>query len=218
MHGDWTESEGEGVDDLPEALQAWVTDDPERLESIALREQARKAPVPFVRAAVGQLQVPLPEDAMGVARIAGELTLKDATAGPLNHMVVLVFRGEDYERWEVREKLPCSPDDLVRAIAAYSQAEAVGLVHPGVVNIDSPEGQAERRAVVSRVERDGRVALHLQTLHVAQDGTISAAEAFLQDGGEAGDDGWIGVPPTVEVNINMPPPPGAPTWGPVGEG
>lgn len=107
---------------------------------------------------------------------------------------------------------------LARAIAAYSQAEAIGLVHPGVVNVDTPEGRSERRAIVARVERDGRCALHLQTLHVAQNGAISAAEAFVQDAGEAGDEGWIGVPPTVEVNIDMPPPAGAPTWGPVGEG
>jgi len=216
-HGDWIEAEGEGPDALAEPFREWVDADPEYLEMLAMREKAQAPPKPFVRAAVGQLADPVPEDALGVARVAGELTLADATAGPMSYLLVLVFRDRDFERWEIRGEPGCSMDDLMRAIAAFSSADAIGLVHPGVVQLQTPEGEQERRAVLARVERAGRFALHLQTQNVADDGTITAAEAFLQDLGEVKDDGWLGVAPTVEVTIDVPPPPSA-GWGPVGEG
>jgi hypothetical protein len=216
-HGDWVEAEGDDPAELPVPFGDWVDAAPEYLEMLAMRETAQAPPTPVVRAAVGRLVEPVPDDALGVARVAGGLTLGDATGGPMSYLLVLVLRGRDYERWEIRGEPGCSMDDLMRAIAAFSRADAIGLVHPGVVELQTPQGEQERRALLARMERNGQMALHLQTQAVAADGRLEATEAFLQDLGESGDEGWLGVDPTVEVTIDVPPPPDA-GWGAVGEG
>jgi len=162
------------------------------------------------------LPVALPDEVGEIARLAGGLTLADASRGPLGCLMVLVLHEQQFERWEFRGELPCTVDDLVRAISGYSQGRAVALVHDGVVSLESPDGTEDRRSVVTTVEHEGRRMVLLQTLTVAE-GAFHPAEAFLQEGADPGVDGWIGVPPTEEVRIEFPVPENAP-GGTVGEG
>jgi hypothetical protein len=207
FHGDWEHLEGTGCDQLPEAFRAWLTDDPKLLVGFELRRK-NEGPIRVnIRAIVLPLPTQLPSDITEIVQLAGGLVMPDALRGPMDCAIVLVLHDRQYERWEIRGDTPCTMENLIRAISAYSKGKAIALVNPGVVQIEHPEGIQDRRAVMVTTEFEGHRLLLAQTLKIDEKPSgleIHLAEGFLQDGGDPGAEGWIGVPPTQEVRIEFP--------------
>ena len=204
LHGEWVDSEGMGCAALLEAALPWLEACAEQLEAIVIERNEAPALRPFVRVAVGNLAEPLSADAQDVTNLTGDMVHRDALAGFVG-LIVLVFHRRDVERWEIRGNLECSLDDLVRAIAAHSSAEAVALVQPALVELGEGDEAERRRAMTALAERDGHRFVHIRTLSVTPEGITDGGLAVVQDCGEPGEDGWIGVEPTASININFTP-------------
>ena len=75
----------------------------------------------------------------------------------------------------------------------------MAVVHPAVV--DMPDG-VRRRCFVTMVERNGRIGHRILPLEF-EDGKASALPPMLRDAGPVPEGGaWIGVKPTVEVDLH----------------
>ena len=106
------------------------------------------------------------------------------------------------ERWEVRGKLPCTADDMLRSIASRDPSlVAVGHVGLATVHLN---GEA-RRSFYCEVEIDGQRGRWM--LPILQDGDpLPPNHPGLEMAmGPLGEDqeGWLGVEPGVPMNFEV---------------
>lgn len=89
-------------------------------------------------------------------------------------------------------KLPCTMDDLVRAIAGQQATDAIALRYPGVAEIDGESF----RAVFCAVECAGRRWDRVVALKFGPQGKPVAMRAMDNDRGPVPPEGcWLGVEP-----------------------
>ncbi len=199
LHGEWVTTDGVGADALPAPFRAWLEAGTWKIEAFEMNALDAEPPRPHIRASVLTVPRDVPATVEGMADLVGRVVDPEALRGLPGGMLVFALRGRDLERWEIYGELPCSADDIIRAIGAYSQAEALALVHPGVLQVD--EGPT-RRAVLVTAERDGHRVLRALALDFAPDGTVRPLGAYMQDEGEIAD-GWHRVAPSEPVTIDL---------------
>jgi hypothetical protein len=119
---------------------------------------------------------------------------------------VLVFRELMVEQFLIRGRLLLDVDDLIRAISAQGETDAIAIILPGVMKLDG----LDTRAIIAVAEvRDGRRAQRAMPVTVKPDGTLDAPRFWVVPvpAAESGK-GWIGVPPTQEISLFPMPPKG----------
>ena len=197
FHSEWEESAGEGFDGLEEDLHEWI--DVSKVEVGEMRREMKpNAPAEDIRMAIALVQGDLPSHPCEVGHVLGNMLDTDLVANGLKCVLVFAFRPGLIERWEIRGKLNCSLEDMVRAIAAQGPVDAMAVVHPAVVAM--PDG-VTRRCFVTMVERNGRMGHRL--LPLEYEGSVTTALApILRDAGPVPDGGaWIGVKPSVDIDM-----------------
>jgi hypothetical protein len=197
FHDEWSEGEGTTLDALEEELHEWV--DASKVEVTHMhRELQPQAPSEDLRMAIAEVSGTLPDHPCEVAYVLGGMLDAELLRPGPKCLLVFAFRPDTLERWEVRGKLGCPVEDLARAIAAQGPVEAMAVVHPAVV--DMADG-VRRRCFVTMVERKGRVGHRILPLEF--DGKVARAlEPKFRDVGEVPPGtGWIGVPPTVILDL-----------------
>ncbi len=89
-------------------------------------------------------------------------------------------------------------DDMVRAICARGEVPtSLALVRHGIVEMNGEP----YRALVTTGEAAGRRHLRALVMQMAPDGKVVGLLVYNEDGGEVGDDGWIGVPPITDMTL-----------------
>lgn len=144
---------------------------------------------------------PAPTTPAGFADEVGMLTDAAIVREGMPWLRVFAFRGDCVEDWRVRGELPCSLDDLVRNVAAWSSPDAIALLAPGVVTC--PDG-VNRRGAFTLVEHHGQRYERVLPIHFAPDGTRSAPHALCRERDPVeGPDGWLGVAPSHDLGLHL---------------
>ena len=195
---EWTATEGEGLDPLPEPFREWLDVGKARVAEFEMRAKPTEPPKPYLHTAVLEVNGVVPPGARGLAELVGMATDAEMQTGPMRAGLVFALRGTTLERWEVWGELPCGLDDFIRAVAQHSRADGAAFVHPCTVVVnDGPT----RRGIAVVAQRDGQLCRRVLPLSIADDGTISAQPPVYQDEG-APEEPWIGVPPPEGVTIS----------------
>jgi len=194
FHGEWQEREGATLDELDEPFHEWFDCGTATIET--KRQQLVPGPAEDIRAATIPWP-PLPPDVPGVGMQIAQAFLPELLQRPLDFHLVFACREGALERWELRGKLGVPIDDLIRAIAAQAQAEAVAYLVPSVITL----GGLTRRCYRMLVERGGYVGQLVLPLDI-KDGKIQGGELKYRDEGPATHQ-WIGVAPEQPVDLRM---------------
>ncbi len=194
FHGEWKESEGEGLEALDEDFREWLDAGTATIET--RREELTASAGEDIRCATAPWGE-LPPDVLSVAIHLAQTFFPELLQQPLNYLLVLVYRPGSLDRWELRGKLSLPIDDMIRGIAAQGPTEAVALVTPNVVEL----GGVNQRCYRLLVERGGHVGELILPLST-KDGALQGGEMKYRDAGPVPAGGmWIGVKPEREVNL-----------------
>ncbi len=157
-----------------------------------------------VRMGTGEIPFVAPESADTLLELVGGMLYSQIAAeGGLDCDVVVALTGKQFQLWEVRGRLPCSFDDLVRAVAYDTEADAVAVFQPEkgpgadvhiVARCEVGQHRAAQRLVMER--REGRV--------------VRSRIELLED--RAGSR-WLGVSPDTAIELKALETPQI--WGPV---
>lgn len=201
--GPWKEEEGVGPSKVPIQLRAvrWpmstVTPlDPGEPEPFALPDVAMQP---------GRLtgNDPLPEKAADLATFVGRPFEADLLGGkPAQGPRVVVFRGRDWERYELDGELPTDLDDVVRALCAKEpQPQAVVVVHHSIVTV--ADG-TQARCLLSVAEVAGIRSVRAMQYVCDPDGKLTSWRLLATpDQHLQGGDGWIGVEPVTALGFDV---------------
>ncbi len=198
FHSEWEEREGEGLEALEEDLHEWI--DVSKVEVGGMNRELRPTPpADDIRMAIAMATGDLPAHPCEVGMLLGNMIDADLLANGLKCILIFAFRPGLIERWEIRGKVNCTLEDLVRAVAAQGPVDAMAVVHPAVVNM--PDG-VTRRCFVAMVERNGRMGHRLLPLEF-EAGGVRGLDPILRDAGPVPSGGaWIGVKPTVDIDMH----------------
>lgn len=195
----WSRREGSGVKELPEPLRPIVS--PPKGELAIDPGEPVRPPPPDIRMAFGTLKEgdPSPVTAGEVAEKVGRSYERKMHTGVLSDgQAVVVFRGKEWETWELRGELPAETDEMLRAIAARGDPPtAMALVRLSIV----PFQGDPYRALVTTGEAQGRRLTRAMLIRLSADGSITGHRIVAQDHGEVGDEGWIGVEPNTNFSL-----------------
>jgi hypothetical protein len=194
FHGDWQERAGTTLEQLEEPFREWLDRGTATIET--KRHQLLPGPAEDIRAATIPWP-PLPPDVPGVGVQIAQAFIPEFLQRPLDFHVIFACREGALERWEVRGRLGVPIDDLIRAIAAQAQAEAVAYMLPSVIEL----GGVTRRCYRMLVERGGHVGQFVLPLDI-KGGKIQGGELKYKDEGPAKHQ-WIGVAPEHPVDLRM---------------
>lgn len=195
--GAWRELEGVGVWTLPPAFRPWldqahVRAGPMTTEPTDVADaEIRMYPVHL------SSNVTIPVAPTMLAEWLGRRFDAVVGRGEASGMQILTLRGQEIARWEVIGQLPLSLDDLARALAERTRAEAVAVLTVVSTEIEG----VPCRAVALVVERDGSRAQRLAPIEPdarASDQPIlrTGDRSWVRDlGAVSPGAGWIGVPP-----------------------
>lgn len=211
---EWTATQGEGVDALPEPFREWLDIGKTHVSEFGMRAKAVEPPNPSLNTAVLEVNGVVPPGARGLADLVGVATDAEMRQGPMRAALVFALRGNTLERWEVWGELPCGLDDFIRAVVQHSKAEGAAFVHPCTLTLDTGP---TRRAITVVAQRDGELCRRILPLTFAEDGTIGSQPPLYQY--EAAPEvPWIGVAPPEGVAIAWQPKRPLPTGGVIPEG
>lgn len=197
--GAWSQRAGSGVTDLSNSLRS-VLEPPPGERPIAVGKP-RPPGTPELRMSSATLppaeEVPATAEAVA-SRIGREWELSLPLGKTPDEPRVTVFRGQEFESWVLEDALPAGPDDVIRAIAARGERPtAIAFVRMGVFNF---QGEAFR-ALITDGEAQGRRWTRALLMGLAPDGTVLGFRIVARDHGEVGENGWIGVPPPLELSL-----------------
>ena len=192
--GPWQQTTGEGPSRVPMALRAlrWPLAAAEPFE-VGTPTVLEPDEIEVLLGTLPPNQT-MPGTAEEYAQFAGAGFERDVLANKGTHDPrVIVFRGRDWERWNLDGNLPTDLDDIVRNIVRRgTEPDAVVLVHFGIVPLD---GGTAAKCLLSIAEHRG--VRHTRAMDIRSDATGKVvATRFLRAGSEATDsDLWIGVEP-----------------------
>jgi len=196
--GDWIEREGVGLEALGRPFRGWL--DTGDQEALAYRQTpAARPPQPGdFTVSIATWDTSTLGNAVAVADLIGQHTDAEILARGLDHHVVFVVLDGAVERWDLHGRPPCSMDDLIRNITGVADYWAVGLLQPDTVILEG----VERKAVSIFVEMAGRRAKRVLAVTFIPDGTLKGLGVALSDEGEVpAGEGWIGVEPSVDLDL-----------------
>jgi len=199
LYDGWVEREGAGVDALEDPFQAWIRAEKAEITSLQTGDPGPDAPED-IRMAVTQVRGDLPDHPCAVADIIGRMIHEEVLTRGLPKLLVFVFRPGTLERWEVGGHLRVPVEDFVRAVAGQGPADAVAIVHSGVMEM--PDGGEHLRCIVVVAERNGKIGERRLPLRF-EDGKVTALPPLYRERREvAPGTGWIGVASSTEVNLS----------------
>jgi hypothetical protein len=199
---DWSAREGTDLAEVPAELRPALVP---AAGEVALELGTPKPPdAPSLGMTGGPLadgEVP-PSTAEAVAaRVARDWEPKVPAGEAIDGARIVVFRGREWETWEVEADPPMGLDDLIRAICARGEEPAsLAVVRWSIITL---EGQSVR-ALLTTGEAAGRRFTRALCVQLAPDNTPTRYRLAGSDHGVVGDDGWIGVPPITEMSLYIP--------------
>jgi len=194
--GPWRQQEGVGPAELPPGLRPLRWPLPAALPFET--GEPRVMAVPDTEVAMGTLaagQV-LPTTAEDWAALAASPFERDVLAEKGEHAPrVIVFRGRDWERWNLDGPLPTDLDDMVRNICRRGgDPDAVVVVQFAIVPL---EGGSFGKCLLARAEHRGE--RHTRAMEIVADSAGKPSRIrYLRLAGED-EAGWIGVAPLTEL-------------------
>lgn len=195
----WSQRTGRGPDALPPSLRCVCAPPP---DEPAIDLGAPKAPEPpSVRMFGGTLpkgeEVPATAEA-AADRVGRDWEAKFPVEGGPEGARFTVFRGHDWETWDLRGDFPMGLDDMLRAICARGpEPTSVALTRMGVIPL---EGDVYRALLTSGEARGERWTRAL-AIGITSEGRVFGHRIGVQKHGLIGDDGWIGVPPITDMTL-----------------
>ena len=168
----------------------------------AVQFQPTPTPAPDVRVLQAKLSQPIASSADDVANLVGSIVDAEVLAKGLDCLLIFAFEGTSADRWEIRGDPQCPADDLLRAIAMRSKAEALAIITGTTGEFHG----APRRGIAIVAEAGGRRYERVLPLTFGPDGRPSALPVLFRwhgDGPMPQDRRWIGTPPTVEINFGV---------------
>ncbi len=187
---------------LPMALRALHTPLPAATAYDTGEPQVPAAPP--VNVDLGQLRADqeLPVEPEGWAALAASPFERDVLAQKGFHAPrVVVFRGRNWERWNLDEELPTDVDDVIRNICQRgTEPSAVVLVHFGVVPVD---GAAYEKCLLATAEAGGRRHTRAMQLRFDAGGRVVTCRYLRAEPGKDPDDLWIGVEPLTRLTTEL---------------
>jgi len=196
--GDWIQREGVGLEALGRPFRGWL--DSGDQEALAYRQTPEiRPPQPGdFTVSIATWDTSTLGDAVAVADLIGQHTDGEILARGLDHHIVFVVLDGAVERWDLHGRPPCSMDDLIRNITGVADYWAVGLLQPDTAVVEG----VERKAVAIYVEMAGRRAKRILPVTFMPDGTLRGLGVALSDEGTVPEgEGWIGVEPSVDLNL-----------------
>ena len=185
--GAWHQRRGHGTEELAAPFDAWFA-----------AASADLSASPDVRAGVDRLPLDPPTDALGLLGLVGKILVDQIIEeGGLECRMVLAFRGRTVETWEVRGNLPCSFDDMIRAIAAHARADGLAVVHLQRLELARAWGEA----LVTVVERGRERREHARIWIRGDEGAILGARALAIGPPEPVQ--WLGVESEAQVALKL---------------
>ena len=208
-HGDWEHSEGEGAESLPEPLQEWFDTGGGKLSGWNQGDMQPGKSDFEIGAYMLQWNGTLPDDPRAIAHsmYQGGLTA-ELLQKPIEGMIFFVWRpGGLLERWQFKGSAPCQLDELLRSICAQGDEPlCAALVHHCVVDVET-----ERfRGYSTVVEFARQRGIRLLPYRIGAEGAEPLEPNYqplveLSEG-----QGWIGIAPTVELEMFAMGPDGGP--------
>ncbi len=199
--GEWREEQGTNMADLESPFREWLaTGVPGKMQARVAAATTRPVK-PKIHAEAGDQLVDPPPDARSAAYWAGIMVRAEAVRGEFRHVTAVIFRGGTTERWEFQSGDRVSVDDMLRNVTALAPVDAVALVHPA--DAEGPDGDA-RKAISVAAESHGRGWLAVWHLVPGEGGEVDVPLVFEKDLGELGAQGWIGVGPSVGLDLAIP--------------
>ncbi len=199
FHGDWLEIEDWGYDCLPDEVKEWLDPGTASLDGVG-RSEPQGPPPLELKMGMMTILAPIPDHPCAVAASLGEFLDREILNPPLAHFIAMAFRGDVLERWEIRGRLPVSIEDFLRAISAFGTLpDALAIIHPAAAEDEKGENH---RAVVILVQRRNQMGRRVRPFRF-EGGKFVWMDAYFHELGEAPEgEGWIGVPPTAEMNLS----------------
>ncbi len=203
LHGDdWSIAQGTDVTDMPEPLQEWLDVSRAELKTIVQDVKPRNDPFPEVRMAVAEIHGELPDKPRNVAGLVGSMIRDELRQSGLRCLLLFAVTPTTFERWEFLGQIPCTVDDILRAISQRDET-IIAIGHVGLATLHL--NQEARRAFFCTMEMDGRRGRWL--LPVLQPGDPLPVDhpGLEQDLGPVpdGDLPWIGAEPTAEIDFKL---------------
>jgi hypothetical protein len=170
------------------------------------------AHAPLGRIQVGDLAVRRWHDPEPSARVrdatAADLATRavrtfaaDLARGERKGACVVTTRGDDWDLWELRGRLPCPEDDVLRQVALH-EPDTQGIARAKIIT--APQSEPPVPGVLVEAELRGaggeidRAALFLPFTFAPEGSPRAGRGAFLRHPGEAR---WLGVPPRFHVGF-----------------
>jgi len=196
--GNWIEREGAGLEALGKPFRDWLDAGDQEALAYRLTPGSRPPKPGDFTVSIATWDTSALGDAVAVADLIGQHTDGEILARGLDHHIVFVVLDGAVERWDLHGPPPCSLDDLIRNITAVADYWAVGLLQPDTVVLEG----VERKAVSIYVEMAGRRAKRVLPVTFMPDGTLKGLGVALSDEGAVpAGEGWIGVEPSVDLNL-----------------
>ena len=193
FHGEWIEREGVGLDELEEPFRDWVDIGGLSVELTEATTTAKPLDLPDIRVATRRLTAALPKDVRAFTDRVGEFLDRELVTGTLPGDHIITFHGRDIEHAVITGKTSIPFDDLIRAFAARGPADAVVVVHPGIVDYDG----VKHRAFLMEAEYAGTCHVRALMLRFGANGKIDGFKVVHQEAPAVGPQGrWLGVAPT----------------------
>jgi hypothetical protein len=195
----WVQRVGRGSDALPSSLRGVIgppADEP------AIELGTPKAPEPPTLGMFGGTLRPdeeVPSTAEAVAdRVGRDWEAKFPVEGSIDGARFTVFRGREWETWELKGEFPMGLDDMLRAICARGvEPTSVALTRMGVIPL---EGDVHR-ALLTSGEAQGERWTRALAIGLTPEGRVFGHRMGVQKHGAIGDDGWIGVEPITDLEL-----------------
>ncbi len=201
--GDWTTLEGgpEDISRLPEGFDEWVDVRTARLGELRMGPETPNQP--RMSGGLCAYSGPPPKDAMDAVRILAPQVFPEVMKTGFAHIHVFVLAEATYEVYSMPPPPPIALPDLVRCLVG----RADGVVYAAAVALptalNTPDGQ--RRGVGLTVEHDGERLLLFHDLVAGEGGRplLSREGTLAPQGPVPEGEGWIGVPPTQEIDLTV---------------
>ena len=145
-----------------------------------------------------------PRDVRATAAIAASHAQRDIVTGELRGLALLTFHDASLRVWVLQGTPPAPIDDVVRSLAARSACDALAFIHPMPV---PPEVPADRAVNVAVEAADGAIDI-LYALRGRHGEPGATFQIFQRPRGDVRR--WLGVPPTVTVELRREVPRGPP--------
>lgn len=197
--GPWKQQEGTGPSALPMQFRALRWPLATAVPFVVGEPSAIEFPEMEVRGGTLPASQVLPRTAADYAALAALPFESDAAAQKGAHAPrAVVFRGRQFELWQLEPPLPTDLDDVMRNIAMRGVApDAMALVQFGLVPI---EGGALARCLLTVSEYADARHVRAMELRMDAEGSVVATRYLTLAQAQHDDTRWIGVEPITRLS------------------